>query len=181
MPVKESFDFLQWTSFPSSLKVDNDEGENKIFRSRQFIPIRAPTTIRAEGMIKVENGNIAEPAWIAMYGYDLAGSKVAGSYFHTDVTVSRDWVKVEGSIDMPARVLNIELRMICAGSGVKGRVATTWFDDLKIYQDDTLIYENKFSNWLPYQIAGAVITAIPIGLYAARRMPKITVPQEWWK
>jgi len=30
-------------------------------------------------------------------------------------------------------------------------------------------------------ITGAIITAIPIGLYAARRMPKVTVPEEWWK
>ncbi len=38
-----------------------------------------------------------------------------------------------------------------------GQIAQTWFDDLKIYQDDVLIYENIFSDWAPY--TGAALGA----------------------
>jgi len=154
MAVKESFDFLRWTSFPSSLRADNDEGVNVTFRRRQFIPIKAPATIRVEGNIKVENGSIEEPAWIAIVGWDAAGREIRETWFHTSGVVSKNWVKMETSKDMPAGIANIELRMVCAGSGVKGKVAITWFDDLKIYANGKLIYANDFSNWNPYIGAG---------------------------
>jgi len=156
MPIRESYDFLQWTSFPSSLRVSNDEGINIRFRSRQFIPVKTPATIRIEGNIKVENGSITEPAWIAVVGWNAAGREVAR--FGTGGTVSQNWVKMEASRDMPTGIANIELRMVCAGSGTKGKVATTWFDDLKIYQDDELIYDNYFTALRPGRVVPVIWT-----------------------
>ena len=56
-----------------------------------------------------------------------------------------------------------------------GQIAQTWFDDLKIYQDDVLIYENIFSDWAPYTGAAlgagigviAGVTYKPIGPIAS--------------
>ena len=135
---------------------------NITFRRRLFIPVSTPSVIKVECNIKVENGVMEEAAWIAIMGWDTAGREVRGTWFTTPPLVSRDWVRVEASKEMPGEVAYVEIRMVCAGSGKKGELASTWFDDLKIYQDGVLIYANDFNNWNPYIGAGlgAVLTGI---------------------
>jgi len=185
MPVE--YDFLKWTSFPSSVKITNPS--SKIlwdWKRIVIIPVKPGSTIRAECMIKREG--LAGDYWGATVHFDrrvpatpehpLGWAPLFGIDTPPDVF---SWTKWTRERKIPADVDMLRVYYGCARARVEGGTNIAWFDDLRVYMDDKLIYENKFSNWLPYQIAGAVITAIPIGLYAARRMPKITVPEEWWK
>ena len=125
-------------------------------------------------LVKAKTKNIQyEPSHIGIDGWNgsvwrrLASPPVAP-------LGSMDWKEISYSTIIPADIGDIRIYLY-------GSVGQSWFDDLKIFQDDALIYMNKFTNWLPYQIAGAAITAVPVALYATKRMPKVTIPQEWWK
>jgi len=141
MPVKESYDFLQWTSFPSSLKVDNDTGKSANVTRKEavdlyFVPVTTPARIRLECNIKTQNAVVDQPAWVAIQGYDAKGNPVTGAHFTSSFAYYPDWVKSSAEYDMPAGVVLLAVRLVAAGSGVAGKMATTWFDDLKIYQDE---------------------------------------------
>jgi len=178
---KTEYDFIAWfpeTSPPSCAKLINDEGQGWTNWPVADLSVKPGAAITLEFKAKQENVMYTPSAvvvngwdgkeWIRIWGVDLP----LGSFDWRTVKPEKWWI--------PPGVSVIRV-FLSGGAGDRERPGITWFDDLKIYMDDRLIYENKFSNWLPYQIAGAVITAIPVGLYAARRMPKITVPQEWWK
>jgi len=155
MAVIASYDFLQWTSFPSSLKATNDQGVNtNVLRNGSidiyFVPVKSPADVRVECYIKTEGAVPEQPAWLALGAYDAEGNFLPGAGIRTSVTSAPNWVKcwAEGRTPKPTVMYGIRFKV--AGSGKRGVVATTWFDDLKIYQDGKLIYENKFSNWNPY-------------------------------
>jgi len=181
MVQKVEYDFLDFISFPSSLKIRNSALTRTGRLLQLTFPVKPGDKVVVKVMAKQENVSpqsrnslidfnmLINGEWRYWMGLGLP----AGSF---------GWSPFEITGVAPAGITRFMLRGVWGGgSGDDARPAVTHFDDLKIYHNDKLIYENKFSNWLPYQIAGAVITAIPIGLYAARRMPKITVPQEWWK
>jgi len=178
--LKVEYDFLPWnyTSFPSSVKLLND-GEATWVRLEKprLLSVSPGSRVKVEVKTKIQN-IFYETTHVGIDGWDGKGWRRLHTFGHR--TGARDWETIEGELSIPSNVF--ALRCVFAGAaGTPEYPGISWFDDLKIYQDDKLIYMNKFSNWLPYQIAGAVITAIPVGLYAARRMPKIRVPEEWWK
>jgi len=154
---KLEYEFLTWTSFPSSLKAINDEnllrGWWKIFDK---LPVTPSSRVRVEINIKTDNILTPYPgrpeiewgSYITIYGFDgekwrptdLAAPDpwtTCGAYGKTD------WTKYEKEIVIPSDIRMLQGRLVAA----KG---LTWFDDLKIYQDDKLIYSNYFSNWNPY-------------------------------
>ena len=53
--------------------------------------------------------------------------------------------------------------------GAKG---VTWFDDVKVYQDNVLIYSNDFSNWNPYIGAGIGAVIGGVGGHLATKKPE---------
>jgi len=165
MPVKESYDFLDFTSFPSSFRLDSDTGGNFNFvKVRQWgwflvpVTITKPSKIRLEVNMKVLNGVAEEPAWVAMMGVDTTGRDVDGTYTKTLDTYYPAWMKLSAEVTMPETVKFIEVRTVGAGSGVKGKVASTKYDDLKVYQDDKLIYDNYFTALRPGKIIPTVWT-----------------------
>jgi len=178
---KTEFDFLTWTSFPSSLKQLNDEVGGWTWSGYfpDTITVRPGSTIKFEFNAKQQNVLTQYRSHYRIIGFD--GEKwvnIPRALISLPIGTF-DWKHYETHFVVPANIKAI--RGAPRGGAGMPEAGITWWDDLKIYMDDKLIYENKFSNWLPYQMAGAVITAIPVGLYATRRMPKITVPQEWWK
>jgi len=181
MVRKKEYDFLTWTSFPSSAKLYNDEGRGWVWAWWGWIFYDLPVTPGAKLAVKVkakQQNVLYSASHIPIDGYN--GKEWRRLWSLRLPLGTFDWSEHSRTETLPTDIIAIRSSP-AGGAGSATAPGITWFDDLKIYQDDKLIYENKFSNWLPYQIAGAVITAIPIGLYAARRMPKVRVPEEWWK
>jgi len=161
-----TYDFLprNFTSWPSSLKMENDRPEKLIHRVGFIDAVpgsKLYATINTKGKeLSAING--------------FSGAVGAGIYdhYHRYVRYLGDLVRFpvgtfnwrtlpgRGSFTVPldAEVIGISI--------VIGR-GTAWFDDLKIYQDDKLIYTNDFSNWNPYIGAGAggLGVGVPTYLY----------------
>jgi len=161
--VEERFDFLKWTSPPSSLLVVNEKGTSATIWRRgspelYLVPLPKPGHVRLECNVMTRGAVEEHPAWVAAIGYGPDGRTVPRTWFRTNVAYWPRWVRISGEHDMPEGVVMLAVRLVAAGSGVKGRPATTWYDDLAIYLDGELMYENKFTNWSPY--AGAVLGAV---------------------
>jgi len=139
------YDFLTWTSFPSSVKVVNPEARHKTEIFAVNIPVTPGATVKAVVNAKTKDvipyrGN---GSWISIMG---SPDGVDWKYIDGGFTVppvpgvrgTKDWQQYESEMRMPADIKLLRLHFTFP----KG---TTWFDDLKIYQDDKLIYENYFS------------------------------------
>jgi len=173
---RREYDYLDFVSFPSSLRFFNNDPEKTwIGWATDPISVKSGVPITVRGWVKLKHGY----AVVAVHQFK------DGKWQHLDYVYGRhgtsDWIQYEKTISVPSDIFEIRVTQSTMGYGDPQNPTIIKFDDLQVWQEGKLIYENKFSNWLPYQIAGAVITVIPVGLYAARRMPKITVPQEWWK
>jgi len=162
------YDFFKWTSFPSSIALKNDESVgwavHTVIMNLSIEP-GAMLTARVKTAQKDVTFNRSH---LVIDGWD--GSRWVRLPSAIDLPWGTyDWRELEGRGEIPRNVKVI--RIVLTGGG--GRpIGITWFDDLKIYQDDKLIYENKFSNWLPYQIAGAIALSIPTALYAIPRLKR---------
>jgi len=178
MPLlKLEYDFLTWTSFPSSLKALNTYPER-----RGWWTI-VPRNVRVEGgknitvKVKAKLKNVAAPdSYITIYGYDMAGKQVFPPPFFT-VRFGYgtfNWREHESSMVVPAETAWIGA-MLVSGPGSEERPAETWIDDLKVYQDDKFIYVNDFSNWNPYIGAGALGIASGIGAHQLTKNVPIAV------
>jgi len=168
--IRREYDFLTWTSFPSSIKLVNDESpQNKPFyKIAEGIPVKPHATLKAIYKGKTENST--EPPgggnFVMVRLLDAAGRyvthKVAWIGYGTI-----DWKDVQAVVTAPSEAAVMEVYIAGAG-GRPEMPAITWFDDLKIYQDDEFIYENKFSNWKPYILAG--IIAIPSAIFGLGKL-----------
>jgi len=149
---KIEYDFLTWTSFPSSIKLINDEPERAAWtKFYNAISVRPGFTLRVQIMAKQENVQYYVGG-LAVEGFD---GKEWTRILRTKLPLGTfDWSIHSQEITVPANVVAIRLNM-AGGAGEPGRPGITWFDDLKIYQDNVLIYANDFSNWNPYIGAGA--------------------------
>lgn len=174
MTIKQEYDFSDYKSFPSSVKAESDTGISQSgmpgLLTYQYIPIRGQSTVRIEGMIKTANAT--KSAWLAISGIDTLNKGVDATWFHAP-TIASTWTKVQIQGNMPSNVTKLLIEFAIAGSGTAGVVAKTWFDDVKIYQDDVLIYTNNFSNWNPYIGAGVgALAGIPAYIIAKKSTPK---------
>jgi len=133
-----SYDLLNWKSAPSSLKLENTGPEKWVWHNvTKNLPVVSGKELSVQVYVKQEDV-VERASGINFYGHNgeirampiLAFPK--GTYNWQPL--KRDAVKV------PSDVTLIDIALY----GGKG---TTWYDDLYIYQDDALIYENKFSNW----------------------------------
>lgn len=166
------YDFLTWVSFPSSIKLTSDEdylvGRWLVFSN---IPVTPGSTVRLEIMAKTNNLPVpvttSDPetfgSFLSSYGskdgvgYNWLGKNarvpIGGVYGKTD------WTKHSTEFILPPEIQLLQ-GIFLAAKGL------TWFDDLQVFQDDVLIYEDKFSNWkLVGAAAGAVIGGVAGGIY----------------
>jgi len=183
MPVE--YGFLPWnyTSFPSSLKI--------------VAPYRGPATwvwtVLSKGIgvtpgseltvrlnIKQQN-RLPDPAsHIQVEAWD--GEKwtrppIFGTRRGEIPAGSFDWTTFELKGTIPSGVYMVRV-VYPAGSGEPE--AITWLDDLRVYMDDKLIYENKFSNWRPFlEVPAVAVTAVASGVAGLKAARK--APSEWWK
>jgi len=160
---KAEYDFLTWKSFPSSAKIWIDELEGWALWPRWLdsIAVRPEASVKVQVFVKQHNV-LGFPSHILMEGYN----QVTGDWQHILPDIwfpkgSFNWTLHEHVFAVPANVVALRLGLRGGGGGI------TWYDDLKIYQDDVLIYSNDFSNWNPYVGAGAggIGVSVPAYLY----------------
>jgi len=176
---KVEYDFLSWSSFPSSLKMINDEARRGpwlvLFHNQPTTPgarITATFKIKEEHTIRDPSG-----LWGVMIYWNrepaplpIPGKAYGWTWLEAGTTPlgTHDWMdwEIKAVHPVPSEGRYLLAYLVGPPGGI------SWWDDLKIYQDNKLIYENKFSNWLPYQIAGAIAISIPTALYAIPKLKR---------
>jgi len=165
MSEQVTYDFLDRISFPSSVKIVNPTGAHRTHVFSPAIPITPGSLARAEVQAKTKdvltpNGN---GSWISIMG---SPDEINWVYIGSGFTVpavpgtwgTRGWAPFKSEMRMPADIRFLRCHFTYA-PGI------TWFDDLKIYQDGVLIYENKFTGWWPLT---SVLAPIVTGLGVVR-------------
>ena len=156
---KAEYDFITWTSFPSSAKITVEEEAPRGTPwpgEPQAIQVKAGDKLKVEVNAKCLNhrptgdGSISR---VTLGGWDGSKWVVMGPYPIIPLPLGTfNWSKFTSpEVTVPAGITVVNV-------GPVGAVGTIWFGDLKIYQDDVLIYENKFSNWAPVIIPTEIIT-----------------------
>jgi len=131
------YDFVVWKSFPSSAKIDGGGW----WRLDTFYVV--PGTIEIEVTVKQKDVTEAN-SHIALLGWDEHGTYVGRLSVNPPLAApgfplgSFDWTVFSGVATIPENV-SIARVDLAGGKGI------TWFDDLKIYQNGELIYEEYFS------------------------------------
>ncbi len=166
---KAEYDFLTYTSFPSSVKLINDEvGQTAWWKTwvPYSLPVTPGSTLRTEVKIKQQDVINRPESRVILLGLkagEWVGSKDLGLGYPFIGYVplgTFDWTLFERTITVPDDVPTIRLAY-AGGAGTPERTGLTWYDDLKIYQDDVFIYENKFSDWTPVgAVAGGIIGGV---------------------
>jgi len=161
MVRKSEYDFLTWKSFPSSIKLYNDEaaGVTK-FLAFNNLPV-SPGPIKLQVNAKQENVLPTPYSYIALSTFNGSEWKHLSELILPIGTF--DWRSF--TLDRPDRPIPSDAKMLRAilvgAAGTKESPGLTWFDDLRVYQDDVLIYSNDFSEWAP--AVGAGLGAITLG------------------
>jgi len=144
------YDFKNWVSFPSSIKIITDKPEGLTTKRLPWVPVTPRSQIRVSCKVKTE-GVTVYPSRIGVWvGYDSEEKEIRALYIRP--MGAFDWHEDSQQFVLPDNALRMMLYL-------GGAFGTTWFDDLKIYQDDVLIYENNFTAPIA---KGAVMTALPI-------------------
>jgi hypothetical protein len=174
MVKKNEYDFLNWKSFPSSAKITvAEEVDFNFWPFSNPISVTPGRQLRLEVQVKQENVTNLH-SHIAILEWDGKGWK----RMYIDPPLGApglplgtfDWNKFTALTELvPTDVSLIRVAPV-------GGVGITWFDDLKVYQDEKLIFSEDFSNWNPYIGAGVGAGGLGLGSYAATRDLKIAVP-----
>jgi len=156
MTMKKEYGFLTWTSFPSSLKLFNDE-PGEVYRVDLFtLPVTPGSTLKVEinakkKNVRFRNSGLVFEAFNGRWHYIPSASITVG-------VGTLDWLKYAGEPwTVPENFTEIRIALT-GGSGSPEAPGITWFDDLKIYKDDKLIYDNYFTAFRPGKIVPVMVT-----------------------
>jgi len=155
---ERGYDFLAWTSFPSSRKMVNETEEQIWWEAEGRPPVEPGRTLtvtvngRGKDLIMHPVTRLG-PSHIAVDGLNAVGEKVARLITLNFPIGTFDWRGFKATATVSSDVVTLRINTI-AGPGLPERPSVTWFDDLKIYMDDVLIYQDDFGNWNPYIGAG---------------------------
>jgi hypothetical protein len=163
--IKAEYDFSNWTSFPSSIKLTNDtENQRSYFGWR--VPVAPGKTLTLTFKGKGENQTIHPISKLGTSHVSIDGEYADGRRVRL-LTVSFplgsfNWQEFKGSVVVPSDIWYIRIDL-WSGTGLPEKPNIAWFDDLKVYMDNTLIFSNDFTNWNPYIGAGVggILTAVP--------------------
>jgi len=163
---KAVYDFFTWTSFPSSIKLLNDEEKwwanwPTAIEKYPVIPVRPGAELRLQVKAKQENVlNTPEPSHIHVDIYD--GTKWVDRHdlFLILPVGSFPWSAFGFTSAVPAGATAMRYVLMGGSSKVPGEPGVTWFDDFQVFQDGVLIHQNKFSSWTPYMVAGLGMGAV---------------------
>ena len=135
------YDLINWTSLPSSMKLVNETDELAYVWGKyiEAIPVKPNTPF-----IMVVNGKrdiIPLEQKYSAIRMDYAGTwdNIVSLHLPRE---SFEWMEITKTGVIPEDASHVDLRIFAKGiNGDK-----TWFDDLRIYQNDVLIYENHFTD-----------------------------------
>lgn len=169
MADKSEYDFTDFKSAPSSVKLTVEAINGWIAGPKlPIIPVNAGATIRVEFYAKSKD-NQKGTTQFTRFGLSYFTSTVKGDLLNGYITIpdgTHPWSKFTQEYTTPAGTYQI----VPFFGATKG---TVWFDDLKIYQNNVLIYSNDFSNWNPYIGAGiGAIAGIPAYIITKKSKPK---------
>jgi len=161
------YDFLTWTSFPSSLKIVNDVLNSWHWYSEvgRGTPVKPGGKLKVSVKAKLQNV-VSNESHVAVDGWN--GSSWVRLMDLGVKTGTIDWAEWNGETTVPAGIQYIRCNLAAGGGTPEG---ITWYDDLKIYQDGALIYANDFSNWNPIIGAGAGAAVGAVAGYALTKKP----------
>ena len=164
---KIQYDLLTWKSFPSSLKVLNDVPAEPFFIGETgWLAVTPTKTIKFQIWGKGQRILGDRPSRIAIDGRNGGLIRLYDGFFPKGTF---DWHLLEKTFAVPSGVTMINASWIAGNGYSVGQPATTWFDDLKIYQDDVLIYDNYFTAIRPGKIIPTVIQPPEIIVGAVQR------------
>ena len=167
MVKKVEYDLRIWKSFPSSLKLTSNELTPTWHSMKRWFTINPGSVIDVE--VNAKQGKVThEASRIYVNGRNGEGVRlgVANLPPHTIF----DWTKFAvPTFTVPADVSFITVYLIGGGTTNPEEPAETWYDDLRIYQDGVLIFENKFSKWGPTLIGGGIIAVILAAIFGGGR------------
>jgi hypothetical protein len=183
MVRKVEFDFLTYTSFPSSIRLTNDEGKKSVWTDYVLIrnlAITPGSTITIEAKVKQQDvaPELETYSHCGVRYKDPATGQVTWSCTAGAPAGTFDWRTIRGSRVVDQNIQTAYV-FISGGPGYPDKPGITWFDDIRVYQDGKLIFSADFSNWNPYvgagvggvggALAGYLITKNP--LYALVGIP----------
>ena len=168
---KIEYDFLIWRSFPSSIKLINDEPERYVYAPwglvAENIPVMSGATLKIECQVKQENV-IYGYSHLPIHGFDGKEWK-----WIKEVRIPKgtfDWSTQSLTISVPSGITLIRVTL-AGGAGTPASLGITWFDDLKVYMDDELVYDNYFTALRPGKVVPVIWTPPEriIGAYQRRK------------
>jgi len=149
------FDFLTWRSFPSSLKLYTDEPREKtLYKDIAIFTVQKIRDIILKVSVKGTN-ILPQPApYFSSAGLNLSywdGRRWVYWAYPKLPVGTYDWTEYTRTISFPPKVPEpVTAKITYTSSSPDGSLITVWLDNLRIYQNGKLIYENNFSNWSPY-------------------------------
>jgi len=165
---KKEYDFLVRTSFLSSAKLINDERAGHVIWGTLFksLTVTPGATLTVRVNAKQENV-LYTHSYLALSGFNGKEWRALRPTIELPLG-SFDWMPHSMEIPIPSDIVAIRsLAGPLGGAGSPEAPGITWFDDLKIYQDDVLIYENKFTAPIVQVTVGGVLP-IATGLGVVR-------------
>ena len=188
MSARLEYDFLNFTSFPSSRKIVNPTAGNAwstlLGEPEIIVSVKPGSTLRVECNIK----RVGAAGGVTM-GYEVTWGAAVNVERRVPVTPTTpagwakmfgiltpmgafNWTKFVAEGKVPSDVSVVRITYACARAKTVGGENVAWFDDLKLYQDGVLIYSNSFDNWNPYLGAGVGAVAGGVGGYLATGKPE---------
>jgi len=137
MVKKAEVDFLNWASFPSSLKLVNDEATWFVPIISLWIPVKPGSKIDVKVKAKSERNAPIDSTLSFLWARNVLLKDVLRIHFPSGAF---QWSTFKGSFVVASDVDKIQAGFMVSPS-------LLWVDDLRIYQDGVLIYEDKFTGW----------------------------------
>lgn len=163
--VEVETDFRNWKSFPSSIKLINKKRTTNPAYVWYIVTNGFNVTPKIDVSFKVNCKQTGHPdgySGIIIEAFTVGEWKVIINQRVPDGKF--DWINIDPDKETVIPDDAFILRVKLFAKGVVGDI--TWFDDLKIYQSNQVVYENKFSDWKPVgALAGAVIGGIAGVIY----------------
>jgi len=160
-----TYDFLNFKSFPSSLKEET-RAKKVLIPDVYAAAVKPGSQVTLSIHVKQSNvvGKGINQGSLSIWGRNTGEKIVSPAMLFPEGTF--DWMNFKKTITIPSGV-TLLYGSLWAGAGTEDTPGISWFDDLKIYQDGVLIYENNFTAPI-VQTAVGVVLPIATGLGVVR-------------
>jgi hypothetical protein len=158
------YDLLNWVSFPSSVKLISDRYDRSFPEGMDWWPVFPPkgftvnpgSKLRIAFKGKQQDVSHVKNSHAAFYGYDTDENRWAW-LFNVEMPYGTfDWGNFGWSTTVPPAITSIRLGL-AGGAGTPEKPGLTWFDNLQVFQDEKLIYDNYFTAIRPGKVFPTIV------------------------